>query len=246
MPRALKRLLISSRTPYWFCNEELWNNHNLQTCDEYFKVISSCPSSHSLVSLKFDMEENGRFIVVPTPGLHELQSVRSLDISPPHVYLKEDFIGRLYLGKRPIPQVNCSLQQLFPPNLEILKVISMMEGCLSILWDIIHWQVLPSLQKIILCLDCQSDAEIDSDTQSRTEASEDRDQDHSLEETEGRETIEGTSEEKKWFSAFVSACEEQEVELEIRKGDGARMNHKWEIESDTYRLQYRLLAQALQ
>ena len=126
----------------------------LLNCGDYFAAIQKSRAGNSLKGLRFDMTQEG-FIVAPAPGLRGLKSILYLEVAKDHIEANEQML--LDLSLVPPPDIRCSLEQLLPVNLEVLK-ISPDAADLPTLSLILHRRedIVPRLRKIILSLNYRS------------------------------------------------------------------------------------------
>lgn len=122
----------------------------------YFRAIVD--SHQPLTGLRIDMSYR-RLAQIPAPGMHGLQSVRYLEAGGDH-------IGRLdFDDSSVLPDVHCPLEQVLPPNLEVLKIIHNPHD--GILWEILTRRkadpdYLPHLRRIFIEYDYRDQASSDA------------------------------------------------------------------------------------
>ncbi|KAN0116755.1 hypothetical protein V8E51_002732 [Hyaloscypha variabilis] len=115
-------------------------------CSDFFSAIER--TSGSLKGLRFDVAHWGN-IIVPAPGMHKLRNVRYLEVAPDHIEIANEVLSWGF----PIPDIECPLEQLLPPNVEVLKVTPLASD-MPTLWRIVERKrdIVPHLRKIILTL----------------------------------------------------------------------------------------------
>jgi hypothetical protein len=104
-------------------------------------------SGGSLKGLRFDTTHWGN-VIVPAPGMHELRNVLYLEVAPDHIETADDILN---LQHYQAPEIDCPLQQLPPPNLQVLKLTPEASGILT-LWENFGTEIRdrPHLRKIFL------------------------------------------------------------------------------------------------
>jgi hypothetical protein len=115
-PASLRVLSINPG----YVSADNYEVHNDDIIDfgEYFRALSATPAANSLHSLKFDFRNSG-WVIVKAPGIHELTGLRYLEM--PGAHLQDDPEPRF--DGVPVPKWKCPMKRLFPPNLEVLKII---------------------------------------------------------------------------------------------------------------------------
>ena len=143
IPRALQYLTFASN----FNDYDIYSPEQIN-CTDYFTSIQQA-SGKSLKSLRFDITHWGN-IIVPAPGMHQLPNVKYLEVAPDHLQaLKEATNPDNYAA----PDIDCPLEHLLPPDLEVLKIMSYASDY-AVLWQILarKSQLVPRLRKIILTI----------------------------------------------------------------------------------------------
>jgi hypothetical protein len=138
-PRALQYLDIWSDLN----DDEVWLEIQ-ESCEPYFAAIrDTC--GETLKGLRLDLWSQGWW-VVPAPGLHELLHLQYLEIKPDHIEAPKEWEGHF-----PLPQIDCPIDKLLPPNTEVLK-IGPYASAYPVLLDILERkaELVPSLRKVIL------------------------------------------------------------------------------------------------
>jgi hypothetical protein len=141
-PRALQYLTLATD----FNDKDMYDDEQVN-CADYFSAIQRA-SGKSLQGLRFDVTHWGN-IIVPAPGMHELRDVLYLEVAPDHIEVDK----RVLNFQTPIPDIDCPLEQLLPPNLEVLKITPAASD-LPTLWSILDRksEIVPHLRKIVLTL----------------------------------------------------------------------------------------------
>ncbi|KAE9376331.1 hypothetical protein N431DRAFT_479629 [Stipitochalara longipes BDJ] len=142
-PRALQYLTLATD----FGDNNIIDDEEIN-CSNYFAAIQRA-SGKSLKGLRFDVTHMGN-LIVPAPGMHELRNVLYLEVAPDHIELAKDVLSFTI----PIPDIECPLEHLLPPNLEVLKLTPSASD-MPTLWNIVERRgdIVPHLRKIILSLD---------------------------------------------------------------------------------------------
>lgn len=107
-PRKLRYLSIGSDVD----NADIFD-HSLVDHGDHFRAISD--SGHRLEGFRFSFTN---WQIVPAPGLHEPSTIRFLETSEDHLERQVTEAGDEY----PLPDIECPVEELLPPNLEVLKI----------------------------------------------------------------------------------------------------------------------------
>lgn len=154
-PKNLQYLTITSDTGQNDIDYNYLVDHG-----DWFRAIRD--SGHSLLGLRFDLLHRG-WVIVPAPGMHELKTIRYLEICEEHIqrdnaesnqeadHDSDEDSDEEY----PSPKIECPLEFLLPPNLEVLKITPNASEP-ELLWEIlerkeIYKDYLPHLRRIIIC-----------------------------------------------------------------------------------------------
>jgi hypothetical protein len=152
-PRELQYLSIASDID----NTDIFDQSEIDHGD-FFRAIQGSPAGQRLRGLRFNMMHRA-WIIVPAPGMHELTGIRYLELSEEHIVRVHDEVP--YEGY-PVPQIECPLECLFPPNLEVLKITPSVSQVEPLLWDIVTKvfeddAFLPRLRRIIVSFHYRDD-----------------------------------------------------------------------------------------
>ncbi|CZR67548.1 uncharacterized protein PAC_17447 [Phialocephala subalpina] len=141
-PRTLRTLSICSAID----NDDLFDNEEVDH-EEFFLAISQSRSGKSLEGFRLDFQHR-HYTIVPAPGMDKFLHVKYLEVHPEHLHNKAT-----WHEEYPIPDIDCPIERLLPPNLEVLKITFYdAEEDENIVCDILERKadIVPSLRRIVL------------------------------------------------------------------------------------------------